>query len=538
MLCHEAPALVARRLANPFFRHPDVATYIHYDAGRGDDRRLELKSLLPQDGRYRFIDQPIPCRWGDHTLVEATRLMMASALADEDFKADYFILLSASCIPYRPVASLQAYLRQRPGIDFIQAQDPRQGRWVKDGLECERFEYYFPFNFRTHRPWFEWAVARQREFRIRRRVPKGLTPHFGSQWFCLTRETVAIVTKELLRPDVRRWLRWSWIPDEFAIQTLVSSHRPRSRIAGFNLTYYEFGPRGQPILLENDHLDYLLSQPFFFARKLAPEATALLEALDTRTEQAEGDLGYFDRVGMPTAQHARFLAEVNAKVSLRAHVGTPQDLWRGALETNSRRYYVLRATSAQWLFELLGRARGQTRLPIFDEPFADQVARMAGDGPHRGFAPSDRHKRDHDVAAYLLELILTDSNEPAAFGLDLCRPGRVRDLIRADSRATLVDLDPPLAREQRASMMLAQANRASDAELIQQVIDAMRDGTALPDERFLKSGHPPACQMVALRDLGPELGDATLLALRTAYHSLDPASFHVAAGVAWRQFCK
>ncbi len=539
VLCHEVPAYVVSRLSSPFFRHPEVATYIHYDGARSAAQRDQLQRLLPGDGRFRFVDEPLECRWGDHTLVEATRRLMAAALADVEFGAEYLVLLSASCVPYRPVGSLQAFLRQRPGIEFIQAQDLRQGRWIQDGLESERFEYYFPFNYRTHRRWFEWATDRQREFRIRRKVPDGLTVHFGSQWFCLTRATATAVAAELQRPDIRRWLRWSWIPDEFAIQTLVAKICPRARIAGFNLTYYEFGPRGQPLVLENGHLDHLLAQPFFFARKLAPEAMALAEALDARTALAESDLSYFDRVGTPTAHHARQLAEVTSGAGLRGHVGTVDDLWRGPLGTNRRRYYALRASSRAWLMALLRQARGDGRLPIFDAPFEREAARIAGAGGHRGFAPQDIYRRDHDPAAYLLELIQTDPMQPAAFGLDLRRPGWVRDVIRWDSRATVIDADPPLSREQRAATALAELGQASDAGVILSVLEAMRDGSLLPDERCLSADDsPPACQTVALRDLGPELGDATLLALRTAYHALDPAPYHVAAGAAWRQFWK
>jgi len=539
MLCHESPAVVARRLSAPFFRHPEVATYIHYDGARSAAQRAELQRLLPADGRFRFVDEPLECRWGDHTLVEATRRLMAAALADAEFSAENLVLLSASCVPYRPVASLQAFLRRSPGTEFIQAQDLRHGRWIQDGLESERFEYYFPFNYRTHRRWFEWATDRQREFRVRRKVPDGLTVHFGSQWFCLTRATATAVATELQRPEIRRWLRWSWIPDEFAIQTLVAKICPRARIAGFNLTYYEFGSRGQPLVLESGHLDHLLAQPFFFARKLAPEALALAEALDARTAVPESDLSYFDRAGTPTAQHARQLAEVTSGTGLRAHIGTVDNPARGPLGTNKRRYYVLRASSRSWLMALLGQARGDGRLPIFDAPFDREAARIAGNGGHRGFAPHDLYRRDHDPAAYLLELIQTDPVQPAAFGLDLRRPSWARDVIRADSRATVIDADPPLSREQRAATALAELDQATDAGVILPVLEAMRDGSKLPDERFLSAGEsPPACQTVALRDLGPELGDATLLALRTAYHALDPAPHHVATGAAWRQFWK
>ncbi|MEK8030643.1 beta-1,6-N-acetylglucosaminyltransferase [Ideonella sp. DXS29W] len=539
MLCHEAPAAVAKRLNALFFRHPDVTTYIHYDGGRSAAHRAELRRLLPEDGRYRFVESPVACNWGDYTLVEATRRLIESALQDGDFLADHLVLLSTSCVPYRPVSSLQAYLKERPDTEFIQAHDPQHGRWVQGGLESERFEYYFPFNYRTRRPWFEWLTERQREFRVRRRVPDGLSVRFGSQWFCLTRATAARVATELGRPAIRRWLRWCWIPDEFAIQTLVTKFCPPAKVAGFNLTYYEFGPTGQPLVLENGHLEHLLEQPFFFARKLAPEATVLTDALSARAGEPESDLSYFDRVGVPTSRYVRHLGEVATGAARRAHVGTPENGEQGVLGTNTRRYYVLRASSRAWLRALLRRARTVERLPIYDAPFEADAARIAGAEAYRGFHPMDRYRRDHDPAAYLLELVESDPLQPAAWGLDLKQPGWARKAIRADTRATVVDVDPLLSREQRAATMLSELDRSSDASTIQQVLQAMRDGSPLPDDAFLLgSVRPPACQTVALRDLGPELGDATLLALRTAYHALDPAPYHVSPGAAWRQFWK
>jgi hypothetical protein len=41
-----------------------------------------------------------------------------------------------------------------------------------------------------------------------------------------------------------------------------------------------------------------------------------------------------------------------------------------------------------------------------------------------------------------------------------------------------------------------------------------------------------------LRELGAALGDRTLLALRTAYHGLDPSPYHPEAGAAWHRFWK
>lgn len=539
LLCHESPATVARRLGSPFFCHPDVAVYIHYDGTRSAAQRDELQRLLPAQGRFAFVADRQRCRWGDHTLVEATRRLLNLALADEAFGATHLALISSSCVPYRPVSSLQCFLAERPGMEFIQAQDIAAKRWIKDGLERERCEYYFPFNFRTQRAAFEWATARQREFGVKRKLPPGLRLHFGSQWFCLTRDTADHVARRLAEPAMRHWVRWSWIPDEFAIQTLVAAHCPRGRIAGHNLTYYEFNEQGQPLVLENGHLEHLLSQPFFFARKLAPEAQALEAQIAAHAGHPEADLGYFERIGRATSAYARFMAEVRTGTAPQAHVGTVIDGWRGAMETNRRRYYVLHAVSPGWLRAVVREARRQAgpALPLFELPFDPRGTPVAAGETLLGIRPTDAARREHDPQAFLFELVNAHPTQPCAFGLDLSHPGKMRDFVRWDQPAVLIDCNPPLSREQRAAALLDSQDLAEDAPVIEATLAAMRSGGALPDEAFLAQLHEgAACQTARLLDFGQDLGDQTLLALRNAYHALSVKDHHPEASEAWRRF--
>jgi hypothetical protein len=252
---------VARALASPFFASPDVKVYLHYDARRSAAERDALAGALPPGLQHAFVAERVACGWGDYSLVEATHRLLRAATEDAGYQADHLVLLSASCVPIRPLASLQEFLRRRDGIDFIQAVDVTRRSWVKGGLEKERFELRFPFNFKTHRRLFESFTALQRRLGIRRRPPDGLRIHFGSQWFCLTRSTAVAVTARLADRGLRAFFAASWIPDEFAIQSLVMSVQRPERVAGHNLTYYEFDDQGRPLVLENGHFDHLLRQP-------------------------------------------------------------------------------------------------------------------------------------------------------------------------------------------------------------------------------------------------------------------------------------
>jgi hypothetical protein len=238
-LRHECPALVARTLSAPFFRHPEVATCIHCDGVRGVAERAELQRLLTSGRCLHIVDEPLECRRDGHTLVEAAQSLSTAARADVEFGAGRLLLLNASDVPYRPVTTLRVFLRQPPHTEFVQGQDLRQRRWIHDGLESERFEYYFPFGLQLT-PAAAAAVAA------------------GLQWL-----------------EIRRWLPWSWISDERAIQPLVAKVYLHGRIGGFVLAHDDFGPP---------------------------------------------DPDYFTRAG--TERQARQLAEVTSGTGLRAHVGT------------------------------------------------------------------------------------------------------------------------------------------------------------------------------------------------------------------------
>lgn len=541
LLCHETPRVIARRLSGVFFSHPDIKVYIHYDARRDAKRREELRGLIPASVNWTYVANPVKCKWGEYSLVEATHKLMATALADADFQPDRLVLQSGSCIPFRPVGSLQTFLERHPATEFIQAQDIARKQWVTDGLEGERYRYYFPFNFISHRKWFEAATNWQRRLGVHRKAPEGLRIHFGSQWFCLTRATAAAVCKGLDDPSLRAFFRWSWIPDEFAIQTLVAAICPPSRVSGYTLTYYEFDQNGKPLILDNGHFEHLLKQPFFFARKIAPEALELMGRINDHNAKPEPDLQYFAHAGLATVDYQRHLVSAAMQKSLRARVGSTKDMWRGPMDSNRRYYYVLYASSREWLLHLIRTARGHAGLglPLFDLPFDENSFEVAGGRvSYLGFKPIDRYRRDHDPAAYMHELVNAHPDQPAAFGLDLKVPGWARDFARWDSAATFVDCDPVLSREQKAATSLRELTNARDAVVVKQTLQAMATGGPLPSDfaEQIRASGEHTCQFVPLRDLGADLGDATLLALRDALHKIQAPDFYVPPDAAWKQF--
>ncbi|GGF52428.1 hypothetical protein GCM10011402_00450 [Paracoccus acridae] len=98
----------------------------------------------------------------------------------------------------------------------------------------------------------------------------------GSQWWCLRRHTVeALLALIAERPDLPRFFRSTWIPDETFFQTLVAHLVPKAQIRRRSPTCLMFTDYGMPVTFYNDHYDLLTRQDYLFARKISAEAQEL-----------------------------------------------------------------------------------------------------------------------------------------------------------------------------------------------------------------------------------------------------------------------
>ena len=531
LLCLEPPEQLALRISSPFYRNAEVKLYIHYDAQRSAAELKRLKSMVPEWLRVRYVKNRVHCRWGEYSLVEATHRLLRSAIEDPDFEPDYLALISGSCMPIRPFASFQEFLRRRQGIDFIQAVDISQRSWVRGGLERERFEYHFPFNFQTHRWAFEKYMLVQRRLGLLRKPPEDLRVHFGSQWFCLTRDTAAAVTARLEDRRLKSFFERSWIPDEFAIQTLVANTQKPAFISGYNLTYYEFDDQGRPLVLDNGHREHLMRQPYFFARKISPEATQLTLEIADHVAGREYDLSYFNRAGQSTNDYQRFLARALTVRTVRSHVGTAEDAWRGMMDYSSRRYFVLYAASNRYLEHLLRAVRKGSDLPLFDFIFAPPVLVAASEmGSWRGVQSGMRARRDYDPGAFLHEVVSIDPKFDTAFAINPAIPCWARNFVLWDPNATLICCDPPdMSKQQLAEAELREMSAASDADLLMRTVDAATvDQKWLPQAHYSEAIHEGkhTCRAMRLQVIPVDDGNPKLAALKAAVVRVDWWQFY------------
>jgi hypothetical protein len=215
------------------------------------------------------------CDWGMFGLAEAA-LDGAAALVKSGAEFSHVTLVSGADLPLRPLAELDGFLNAHPDTDMIEAVELSERRWVIDGLTDERFRLFHPFNWRTQRRLFDANVIIQRALTIHRKLPAGLTPALGSQWWTLTRATLTAILADPQLPELKRFYRWCWIPDESLFQTLARRHG-KTRI-NRSLTLSRFDPDGRPYVFHDDHGAMLSGSDHFLVRKVHPRATRLRQS--------------------------------------------------------------------------------------------------------------------------------------------------------------------------------------------------------------------------------------------------------------------
>jgi hypothetical protein len=408
MLCHTAldrAAEVARHWATR-----DCPVVIHVDKRvkrRPFDALVRSLADLPN---IRFSGRHA-CEWGTWGIVAATQ-EASTVLLREFPNVRHVYLASGSCLPLRPVDEMVAYLNERPRTDFIESVTTEDVGWTIGGLDVERFTLRFPFSWRKRRRLFDGYVKLQRRLGFRRRIPAGIVPHLGSQWWCLTRQTLSAILENPDRAEIDRYFRRVWIPDESYFQTMV--RQVSANVESRSLTLSKFDFQGKPHIFYDDHLQLLRRSDCFVARKIWPHASKLYKAFlsDEPGGQAaaEPNPGKIDRLFAKAVER-----RTKGRAGLYMQSRHPNENWENG--RTAAPYSVFEGFSEvfenfeTWLSKASGtRVHGHIFAP-------DRVHFAGGERIYNGSLSDSAAMRDYNPTSFLTNLIWNTRGERQCFQL-------------------------------------------------------------------------------------------------------------------------
>ena len=237
-----------------------------------------------------------------------------------------------------------------------------------------------------------------------------MVPHLGSQWWCLTRQTLSAILESPDRQEYDRYFRRVWIPDESYFQSLVRLFSPN--VESRSLTLSKFDYQGKPHIFYDDHLQLLRRSDCFIARKIWPQANKLYATFlhpDAASQpRAEPNPGKIDRL---------FVKAVERRTSGRAglymqsrfpnselangRTAAPYSIFEGFAE--------LFEDFDTWLSRVSGtRVHGHLFAP-------EKVEFAGGETVYNGSLSSSARLRDYNPRSFLTSLVWNTRGERQCF---------------------------------------------------------------------------------------------------------------------------
>lgn len=272
--------------------------FIHLDKKSNIDDFLGIKG-----NNVHFTRERVPVFWGDFSIVEATLILLRTALADR-CNFDRFVLLSGADYPLRSAAYIEQFFESNPNKEFINlVAMPSE---VAGKPTSRLTTYKLRPGDRTISKVIRkvlmqvGVLPRKRDYKT---YLGDLAPYGGSAWWALSREAcdfiLTFVKKEIQVVD---FFKNTICSDESFFQTILGNSHFRSRIVR-NLTYADWSAgESSPAYITEKHLTFFQSTSSFtpdgvfgggemlFARKFSDGSEDLVAKLENQIGENEGRL--------------------------------------------------------------------------------------------------------------------------------------------------------------------------------------------------------------------------------------------------------
>ncbi len=277
LLVHRNPEQVARLVDR--LSSPEDVVYVHVD------RKSDLESF-----RAAFAKLPRPpvllrrrvnVHWGGYSHVKATMLGIRAALRSER-RFSHLVLLTGQDYPIRSTAEIQRFFAGAKGRSYI-SWSAGVGRDVDDSERPGNARWIWSGEMWTLMWWHVWWRRRwwHLQPRLRRRIPRGLTPHQGLAYWAITPEAASYCLHTMRRRPTLRWFfTFVFIPDENLFQMLLLASPLRDTLVNEDLRFLNWDGY-HPQTLRMDDLDSMRASAKLFARKFDTDVdAAVLDELD------------------------------------------------------------------------------------------------------------------------------------------------------------------------------------------------------------------------------------------------------------------
>lgn len=272
--------------------------FIHLDKKSNIDDFLGIKG-----NNVHFTRKRVPVFWGDFSIVEATLILLRTALADR-CNFDRFVLLSGADYPLRSASYIEQFFESNPNKEFINlVAMPSE---VAGKPIARLTTYKLRPGDRTISKVIRkvlmqvGVLPRKRDYKT---YLGDLAPYGGSAWWALSREAcdfiLTFVKNEIQVVD---FFKNTICSDESFFQTILGNSHFRSRIVR-NLTYADWSAgESSPAYITEKHLTFFQSTSSFtpdgvfgggemlFARKFSDESEDLVAKLENKIGENEGRL--------------------------------------------------------------------------------------------------------------------------------------------------------------------------------------------------------------------------------------------------------
>ena len=271
IMAHKEPQQI-ERFIKKFSQFP-FDFYIHLDK-KISKAPFDYLIEIP---RVHFVSKRIRVRWASYSFLHALLLAFKEVLGKGPY--DFISVMSGQDYPIKPVADIYHELEKNKGRNFISYEEGSEW-WTHAITRIKKYHFTnFGFRGRYRIQFFLNAMLPVRKF------PLPYTLYGGPRAMCMTLSADCagyICDFISSNKQLRRFIRFTWGPDEFVIPTLIMNSAFKNTVINNNFYYIDWTKGGtNPKTLTFEDYELLISSDKMLARKFDIKTdSVILEMLD------------------------------------------------------------------------------------------------------------------------------------------------------------------------------------------------------------------------------------------------------------------